>query len=290
MHTRKISITLLVLFIIMGFVRWLHFFKSQSIEDNNIKETFAWYTSSIVEVHNYTIQEQPIRYIELGNRAGPSLVFIHGAPWGISTWSNMIELTNLAQDYRIFIVDRPWYGKSYNWHAVTSLEKQAKYIQPILEKNTYPSKPILIGHSFWWPVVTQLLIDYPTEIWGWIVIAGAVDPDHEIIWKISYPMELPIINSLISQSLRVTNKEKLSHVAELTIMKPLLKNITQPLTIMHGYDDWIVPVENAFYLEAQAENAQIDMRVRKEWSHLIPFKFTPDVVQAINDMQITLYP
>ena len=117
-----------------------------------------------------------------------------------------------------------------------------------------------------------------------IFVAGAVSPDDEIIWLASYPMDWKIFSRLIPPSLRVTNREKLTHVAELTIMQEEWSQITHPLTVMHGDADRIVPVENAHFVEKYAINAQLDMRVQPERNHFLPFDRTRAIEQAVDDM------
>ena len=118
-----------------------------------------------------------------------------------------------------------------------------------------------------------------------IIVAGAVDPEHERIWKISYLLDLPPLRWIIPPALRVTNDEKLSHVAELEAIQPLWKEITHPLTVMHGDKDWIVPVANAAFVEREAISADLDMRVQPERDHFLPFDRTWTIEQAVSDMR-----
>lgn len=82
----------------------------------------------------------------------------------------------------------------------------------------------------------------------------------------------------------MTNSEKLSHVQELSKLKNKWEYITHPLTVMHGNTDWIVPVENAYFIEQYATHAHLDMRIQAERDHFLPFERTQDVAQAIYDM------
>jgi esterase/lipase len=97
-------------------------------------------------------------------------------------------------------------------------------------------------------------------------------------------MERTIIKRLIPKPLRVTNAEKLSHVDELTLLQDQRKNISHPLTVMHGHKDRIVPIENAYFLETHAIQADLDMRIYEERDHFLPFSRAYAVEQAINDM------
>ena len=92
------------------------------------------------------------------------LILFHGAPGGISTRYSLIENTSLAERYRIIILDRPGYGKSYNGHAVTSLAEQARLSAPLLDLNQHTTKPLLIGHSLGPAVVAKMGIMYPEKI------------------------------------------------------------------------------------------------------------------------------
>jgi pimeloyl-ACP methyl ester carboxylesterase len=133
-----------------------------------------------------------------------------------------------------------------------------------------------------------MAVMYPEKIGGLISVAGAFDPEHERVRRASYPMDWKLLRWLIAPGLRVTNREKLTHVRELEILEKELSLITQPLTIMHGDEDWIVPVENAYYIEQHATNAQLDIRIQPERNHFLPFDRTWTIEQAVDDMMTTL--
>lgn len=103
-----------------------------------------------------------------------------------------METTKLLETFRIIIVDRPGYGKSGAGKAVTSLEEQARLLAPLLKRNQHTTKPILVGHSLAPPILANMVLMYPKDIGGLVFVAGAVDPDHEIIWLASYPMNRKI--------------------------------------------------------------------------------------------------
>jgi len=262
----------------------MHFFDRWSLSDERIIKSFSKYSKEAA-IHYIDIDKQTsLRYLELWKKTWPLLILIHGAPGNISTWYNMIQKTSLVDTYRIFIVDRPWYGKSGYGIAQTSLDEQSRWIWMLLEKNNHKELPIIVWHSFGGPIVGKLLIDFPEDIAGWIIISGAASPEHEKIRGISYPMERRAIKPLIPKPLRVTNAEKFSHVAELLLLEPQRKDITHPLIVMHGYKDRIVPVENAYYIEKHAMQADIDMRIYKDGDNFLPFNRTIVVEKAINDM------
>ena len=59
--------------------------------------------------------------------------------------------------------------------------------------------------------------------------------------------------------LMVTVDEKFNHPRELEEMMPYREQITGTVALMHGHSDWIVPVENSYFMIDQLTNAQLEM-------------------------------
>ncbi|NJM94163.1 MAG: alpha/beta fold hydrolase, partial [Cytophagales bacterium] len=198
------------------------------------------------EVRHYQVDGQRVRYLDVGDTLLPLIIFIHGAPGALVDFGNLYQDSALLAHYRMVSVDRPGYGSSGFGRARTSIQEQARLLAPLLHLNRHAQKPILVGHSFGGPVVARMAMDYQSQIGEIHLVAGAVDPGHEVIFWISYPLSVKPLTYLMPVGMQVANREKLAHVEELQKMLPLWQNITVPVTIIHGEKDKLVPIQNAY--------------------------------------------
>lgn len=226
----------------------------------------------------YKVEDRPMYYVEVGADTLPMILFIHGAPGSWTAFMSFMQDSSLVSRARLISVDRPGYGYSGFGKVETSIEKQAALIKPILEKNKHAQRPILVGHSYGGPVVARLAMDYPDLVGALVMVAPAIDPEHEKIFWVSYPADWWIFRWMLPKVIRVTNDEKLSHVEELKLMLPLWNKIHRPTTLIHGDKDGLVPIENSKFGEKVLINAPLEVIYEEGLNHLIPWK-RPDLIK-----------
>ena len=232
-----------------------------------------------VKVNFYNFEGKRIRYMTTGNSQKTSVVFVHGAPGSMTNFIDLFSGT-LTSHAHLIGLDRLGYGQSHYGESQTSIFKQAQSIVKLLDTLNLDSA-ILVGHSFGGPIVCRVAMDYPERVKSLVLIAPAIDPNHEKIFKISYLVDKQNpIRWLTPTSLIVANDEKLQHVAELKKMLPLWSKIESPTTLIHGKADGLVPFENALFGKQVLTNATLEMVVKDDLGHLIPFK-NPALVEEI---------
>lgn len=236
----------------------------------------------------YQVDNKKIHYIAVNSPTvtKATLVFIHGAPGSSDAFIDYLTDDSLVARYAVVSVDRSGYGYSNFGRAETDIEKQAALLRPLLQKYRTKQQPIIIvAHSFGCAVASRLAIDYPNLVDGLLLMGPAIDPQNEKIFWISYPINVPPIKWLVPRAWRVTNDEKLSHVAELQKIVPFWGNIHQPVTVMQGGKDWIVPPINANFAQQMLTNAQpLTILNYPNWDHFIPFTQKATVVKTIDDL------
>lgn len=229
-------------------------------------------------VSTYFVEGIEMRYADIGNETNPIVVFIHGAPGALDAFNNFLKDPDLRNRTRMIAVDRAGYGLSNFGIAETSLQKQAALIAPLLQKNRSYHKPIIVGHSFGGTIAAKLAMEYPDLIGGVILAGAAVDPDHEKFFSIARIIEIPYLNYIVPESMLVANQEKITHVDELKLMLPDWPAISTKVTILHGKDDGLVPIENARFAEKKLVNAHVKMAIYEDTGHLIPWT-KPDLLK-----------
>lgn len=222
-------------------------------------------------VSTYLSDGIEMRYADIGNETKPLVVFIHGAPGSLDAFNKFLKDPELRSKTRMIAVDRAGYGLSNFGIPETSLQKQAKLIAPLLYKNRNSQKPVIVGHSFGGTIAAKLAMDYPDMVGGVILAGAAIDPDHEKFFSIARIIEIPVLNKIVPKTMVVANQEKNTHVDELKLMLSEWSEIITKVTILHGKEDGLVPIENAYFGEMVLVNAQVKMTLYNDVGHLIPW-------------------
>ena len=229
-------------------------------------------------IDNYKVGERQINYASLGADTLPTVIFFHGAPGSWSAFIDYFKNDSLLHMAKLIAVDRPGFGYSNLGNSEPSLDNQALLLKHILEVNA-STPTILVGHSLGGPIIAKLAMNYPDLVNGLIMIAPSVDPELEPDedW-FRMPLHTPFLRWILPASLRVTNDEIYFLENELKSMSDQWKNIEVPVTVIHGYNDKLVPVGNASCAKTNLINAEyVDMVLIEDMNHFIPWS-RPDLV------------
>lgn len=216
------------------------------------------------------------KYLEIGDKNKPLLMFIHGAPGGMEDWSEIAKNKKIYEKYRLIIPYRPGYG-NFRLENLMSIEDQAKYLMSIVKDE--PEKVTILGHSYGAPVAIVMGALFPEKISRIIAASGQYDLDNEKIFSISYYIKYPIFKYILPRYLWKSNQEKLGHYEQLTKIVPLYKKVSVPVLLLHGTKDGLVPVENSIYLKEKIKQAQIVLLPGAD--HPLPMTGTQYLIDAI---------
>ena len=147
---------------------------------------------------------------------------------------------------------------------------------------------ILVGHSYGGAVVIKMAIDYPELVKGIIVVAGSVDPELEKTKWIQIPPHYKILSWAIPGFLYSMNEEILALKKELQKMEAEWKYIHQPVSIIQGGKDTLVPEANADYAKKMLTNASTSMVVVPEMNHFVPWNNPGLIKSEIEKMSLKL--
>lgn len=223
------------------------------------------------KLKTYQRNNRTIHYADIGADSLPMVIFFHGAPGSWSAFMAYMKDEDLTNNFRIVAVDRPGYGYSDFGQEEVSLKKQADLFLPLLDLNKSPEKPLLAGHSLGGPVIARMAMDFPKKVGGLFLIAPSIDPKQEKEEWYRVFGRYPPFRWLLPDELRVTNDEIYFLKEELEKMLPLWKNITVPVKILHGKNDQLVPVENAFFGESVMTNTQVENIILDDANHFLPW-------------------
>jgi pimeloyl-ACP methyl ester carboxylesterase len=244
------------------------------------KELYERFSATSIqpELKSYEVLGREIHYVEVGEDTAQMVLFVHGAPGSLGELINFLTDSLLAGKARLVSTDRPGYGYSGFGKAEISIERQAAMLLPILKTNRSDKLPILVGHSDGGTVIARMARDYPEYVGALVMAAPAIDPENEKFFWVNIPADSWAIRWMVPRSLKVANDEKLSHVEQLKRMLPYWEKIRAPTTIIHGKTDGLVPFANAEFGEKMMKNAPVDMVVKEEMGHLIPWE-NPELIR-----------
>jgi pimeloyl-ACP methyl ester carboxylesterase len=217
-----------------------------------------------------------------GSTDGPKVVLLHGAPTDASSWNKLIERRGEIHAGEICAVDRMGYGNSTNEDELT-LAGHAEAIAPLLHEDAGP-RPILVGHSYGGPVALRLAADYPEQVGGVVLVAGACDAYmQDSQW---FRRGLDGIRLIVPEDWERANRELLALTDENRAMEPLLDQVACPVVIVHGTWDGVCPHDSTVtYLQERLINAESVRVVSiKRARHNLQLTHLDEVINAINSI------
>ncbi|NER34964.1 MAG: alpha/beta hydrolase [Oscillatoria sp. SIO1A7] len=114
-----------------------------------------------------------IHYLEAGQPANPSILFLHGASFSAQTWQEIGSLELLAiQGYRAVAVDLPGYGKSEQFSP-----SPPEFMLELLESLNL-KQPILVSPSMSGRYSLPLVVDYAEKLRGFVPVAPVAIPQY----------------------------------------------------------------------------------------------------------------
>ncbi len=221
----------------------------------------------------------PIAVLHGGRSAGRPVLFVHGTPGNGRGWADY--LLEADDRYRMLALDRPSFGGSVDTGAVTSLESQAAAALAALEESEQPA--ILVGHSLGAPIVARAAAAAPDRIGAVILIAGSLDPELEKIHPAQRLGNAWPVRHWLPRTLRHANEELLALEEELRLLQPMLRSITQPVIIVHGTEDRLVPYDNVAFMQRTLINAEPLELIRLDGAnHFLPWNARAVIRDAID--------
>ena len=112
------------------------------------------------------IKKAKIHYLEAGESATKSLLFLHGASFSAQNWQEIGSLKLLAEKgYRVVAIDLPGYGTSQN-----KFTSRPEFLRELIEELNL-QKPILVSPSMSGGYSLPFIVKYPEKLSGFVPIA-----------------------------------------------------------------------------------------------------------------------
>lgn len=271
----KFWITLLVLpLVLIGCAGIFMDFESDFVSDEFVsRETLQVDVAGGIE----------LSYLRSGDPNDQRVIFVHGTPGDAGgNWYNMLK--NVPDGFEFIAVDRPGFGFTQPKKQLVELDAQAAALAPLFVTRN-GKKTILAGHSLGGPIVAAAAANYPDTVGGILVLAGALDPDLEDVLFIQYVGNVPPISWLLPKVMRHSNRELIALEDELRLLQPRLASIKQPVTIVHGTEDELVPYANVPFMQrTMTGTSKLDIVKIDGMNHFLQWRQQDVIMKAVLDM------
>ncbi len=112
------------------------------------------------------IQRAKIHYLEAGESATKSVLFLHGASFSAQTWQEIGSLKLLAEKgYRVVAIDLPGYGTSQN-----KFTSHPEFLRELIQELNL-QKPIIVSPSMSGGYSLPFIVKYAEKLSGFVPIA-----------------------------------------------------------------------------------------------------------------------
>ena len=236
-----------------------------------------------VKIAYHPFEDKQIRLIHSYpiDNTKPTIFYVHGAPGSNDNYLKLMKDPELNKISNWVSVDRLGYGYSEIGKAETSIAQQSKSLltvfEPYFEQSPFV---LLLGWSYGGPIVSKMALDNPNPMDHVIMLAPAIDPEHEKYFFMGKLAQWFLTRWLVPKPFRVAQDEKVVHVEELDSIKPNWKNLKVPVTNVHGNSDGIVPYENLNFVNQYFPKETTKSITLKGMGHLFPIS-QPEVAKQI---------
>ena len=236
---------------------------------------------------NVQADDISLSYLRSGDPIGQRVIFLHGTPGDAGgNWVRMLK--SVPEGYEFIAIDRPGFGHTKPRSAVTSLDDQAAVLEPLLVVRGGRGT-ILVGHSLGGPIIAAAAANYPESVAGIVMAAGALDPDLEDVLFIQYVGNVPPFSWLLDKTLRNSNKELIALEDELRLLQPKLAGITQPVMIVHGTMDELVPYKNVAFMQREFTGTRhLEVTKLEGMNHFLQWNKNAEIFAAVKTIVAVL--
>ena len=223
--------------------------------------------------HMVQVGAYAVRYQTIGE--GEPIVLVHGLSASTLWWRRNIE--ELAQHYKLYLVDLPGFGTARRRYGPFVLERAAGWLLAWMDAIGLKGVH-LIGHSMGGYICMEIAIQRPDIVSRLVLVAPAFKASANSVWDYVGPLlsglrylTLHFFPILAYDSLRtgpITLFKATQELIALDVEKEI-QHITQPVLLIWGENDTLVPSSLGYVLREELPNARLLML--KHAAHVVMF-------------------
>lgn len=187
-------------------------------------------------------------------------------------------LRTAPADLEVVLLARPGYGKGHT-KAYPDFDDQVAAARPFLDDG---KKIVTLGVSYGGELALKALVDYPDKVKGAVTVAALVTEPRPWVQPFVDFGGAPVVRSLLPRTLHYAREEVAGRRAQIGPLFARLKDVTAPVTIVHGTVDHLVSRKDAATLKGYfAPDADVECRHIRGGTHFLEMQFPARLFDAV---------
>lgn len=179
-------------------------------------------------------------------------------------------LRTAPADLEVVLLARPGYGKGHT-KAYPDFDDQVAAARPFLDDG---KKIVTLGVSYGGELALKALVDHPDKVKGAVTVAALVTEPRPWVQTFVDLGGAPGIRALLPRTLHYAREEVAGRRAQIGPLFERLKEVTAPVTILHGDADHLVSPKDAETLKGYfVPGADIEFRRVRGGTHFLEMQF-----------------
>jgi pimeloyl-ACP methyl ester carboxylesterase len=204
------------------------------------------------------------------------LVIFPGTPARKYLFERMLRLA--PDDLETVLLVRPGYGNRHV-RAYLDFNDQVAAALPFFEGD---KKVVALGVSYGGELALKALIDHPAVVKGAVTVAALITEPRSWVQPFVDLGGAPVVRSFVPQTLHYAREEVAGRRAQIGPLLARLKEVTAPVTIVHGNVDHLVSPKDAETLKSCfSPGADVEYRYVRGGTHFLEMQFPRLLFDAV---------
>lgn len=207
------------------------------------------------------------------------LVMFPGTPARKYLFERMLRTA--PADIEVVLLARPGYAKGHA-QAYLSFDDQVAAAEPFLNGD---KKIVTLGVSYGGELALKALVDHPGKVKGAVTVAALVTEPRPWVQPFVDLGGAPVVRALVPRTLHYAREEVAGRRAQVGPLFARLKEVTAPVTILHGDFDHLVAMSDAETLRGYfSEGADVELRKIRGGTHFLEMQAPEALFAAVRSV------
>ena len=208
--------------------------------------------------------------------SGWRLIVFPGTPARKYLFERFLRLA--PNDLEVVLIARPGYGRGHT-QAYLSFDDQVAAATPFMADNR---KIVTMGVSYGGELALKAALDFPDKVKGAVTVAALIEEPRDWVRPFVQLGGQPVVRDLLPKTLHFARAEVAGRREQIGPLFARLKDMTQPVTILHGNADHLVSRRDAHTLKGYfAPGADVEFRHIPGGTHFLELQFPKQVYVAV---------
>lgn len=207
------------------------------------------------------------------------LVIFPGTPARKYLFERMLRTA--PSDIEVVLLARPGYAKGHT-QAYPSFGDQVAAAAPFLDG---ARKVVTLGVSYGGELALKALVDRPDAVKGAVTVAALITEPRPWVQPFVDLGGAPVVRSLLPRTLHYARAEVAGRRAQIGPLFARLKDVTAPVTILHGDADHLVSRNDARTLKGYfGPNADVELKTIRGGTHFLEMQTPKELYSAVRSV------